>query len=448
MTGRRDRTGARRGPRLARLDGGFGRGVLRGLRRGLSQGLGRRIRFAAVLGVLGPGIVSGFADNDAGGITTYSLAGAKFGYDLLWVLLATQLALFVTQEIGARIGLATGQGLTGLVRERFGVRWAAFAALTMIGANLGSTVSEFAGISAALSLFGVPVPISAVLAAVAVITLISRGSFSRVQYFFVAIGFLVSGAYIVSAALANPDWALAARSLVIPHGTFNGAYMLAVVGTVGTTITPWGQGFIQAYVVDKRLRPDDLVAERIDVLIGVFITNVIAAFIVVACAATLWASGQTNITSAADAARALGPLAGGVASTLFAIGLLAASLLGLGVVPLASAYTACEAFGWEQGVDWRWREAPAFYGLLAFFIGFAALFMLIPGLPLIQVMFSAQVINGLLLPVILVFVMLLAGDRRLMGRLASGRVNLALGWLVTVVLILMSVVLVVTAFWS
>lgn len=409
---------------------------------------GRRARFAAVLAVLGPGIVSGFADNDAGGITTYSLAGARFGYDLLWVILVTQLALFVTQEIGARMGLATGQGLTGLIRERFGVRWAAFAALTMIVANLGSTVSEFAGISAALSLFGVPVPVSALVAAIAVMTLISQGSFGRVQYAFVAIGVIVSGAYIVSALLAQPDWSLAARSLIAPRGPFNGAYMLAVVGTVGTTITPWGQGFIQAYVVDKRLRPDQIAAERLDVLIGVFITNVVGGFIVVACAATIWASGQRDITDAASAAAALGPLAGPVAATLFAVGLLAASLLGLGVVPLASAYTACEAFGWEQGVGWRWREAPAFYGLLAFFIGFAALFMLIPGLPLITVMFGAQVINGLLLPVILVFVMLLAGDKRLMGKLVSGRINLALGWSVTAALVVMSLVLVVTAFSS
>jgi NRAMP (natural resistance-associated macrophage protein)-like metal ion transporter len=415
-------------------------------RRAAPRRLGRRARFAATIAVLGPGIVSGFADNDAGGITTYSLAGAKFGYDLLWVLLATQIALFVTQEIGARMGLATGQGLTGLVRERFGVRWAAFAALTMIAANLGSTVSEFAGISAALGLFGVPTPVSALAAAIAVITLISVGSFSRVQYFFVGIGAVVSAAYIISAILSHPDWSQAATSLVIPHGQLTGVYMLAVVGTVGTTITPWGQGFIQAYVVDKRLRPDDLNAERLDVFIGVAITNVIGAFIVIACAATIFAAGQRNITSAADAAVALGPIAGPIASILFAVGLLAASLLGLGVVPLASAYTACEAFGWEQGVDWRWREAPAFYGLLAFFIGFAALFMLIPGLPLIQVMFSAQVINGLLLPVILVFVMLLAGDRRIMGHLVSGRINLALGWLVTGLLIVMSMVLVISAF--
>jgi len=281
-----------------------------------------------------------------------------------------------------------------------------------------------------------------------VITLIGAGSFSRVQYGFVAIGVLVSGAYIVSAILAKPDLGLALHSLLVPQGAFDGAYMLAVVGVVGTTITPWGQGFIQAYVVDKRLRPEDMSAERIDVLIGVFITNVIAAFILVACAATLNASGIFDITSAADAAAALGPLAGNVAAVLFAIGLLAASLLGLGVVPLASAYTAAEVFGWEQGVDWRWREAPAFYGLLAFFIGFAALFMLIPGLPLIQVMFSAQVLNGLLLPVILVFVMLLVGDKKIMGNLVSGRINLILGWAVTLLLVIMSLVLVATSFFS
>ena len=408
--------------------------------------LGRRARFLATMAVLGPGIVSGFADNDAGGITTYSIAGAKFGYQLLWLILVTQVALLITQEIGARLGLATGKGLVGLIRERFGIRWAAFATVTMLAANLGTTVSEFAGIGAALSIFGVPAPISAVVAAFAVITLIGAGSFNRVQYFFVAVGVLVSGAYVVSAILASPDWGQALHNLIVPEGTFNGAYMLAVVGVVGTTITPWGQQFIQAYVVDKRLRPEDMSAERIDVLIGVFITNVIAAFIVIACAATLWANGIFNISSAADAAQALEPIAGNVAAVLFAIGLVAASLLGLGVVPLSSAYTASEVFGWEQGVEWRIREAPAFYGLLVFFIVFAALFMLIPGLPLIQVMFSAQVFNGLLLPVVLVFVMLLVGDRKIMGNLVSGRINLMLGWGVTALLVIMSLVLVATSF--
>ena len=404
-----------------------------------------RIRFAAILAVLGPGLVSGFADNDAGGITTYSLAGVRYGYALLWVLLTSQVALFFTQEAGARLGLATGQGLTGLTRERFGVRWAAFVAITMLAANLGSTVAEFAGTGAALGLFGVPLPLATAIAAITVILLISRGSYARVQYLFVAIGLGVSIAYVVSAFLARPDWGLAARALVVPQLSLDGAYWLAVVGTVGTTITPWGQAFIQSYVVDKGLGEEDLLAERLDVGLGAFLTNFIAFFIVVACAATLWTTGQRNITDAAQAAVALEPLAGPLAEVLFAVGLLAASFLGLGVVPLTSAYTACEAFGWETGVDWRWRDAPAFYGLLAFFVAFAALFVLLPGLPLIQVMFLAQVLNALLLPIVLVFVMLLSSDRRLMGELASGRILRTIGWAVTGLLVVLSVVLAATS---
>ncbi len=394
---------------------------------------------------MGPGIVSGFADNDAGGITTYSLAGAKFGYELLWVILASQIVLFFTQEVGARIGLATGQGLTGLIRDRFGVRWATFAALTMLFANLGTTVAEFAGIGAALSLFGVPLPVSAVVAAVAVVWLVSQGSFARIQYLFVAVGIGVSVAYAISMFLAKPDWSEAAKGF-IPHLSTSGLYWLAVIGTVGTTITPWGQQFIQAYVVDKHLDEDDLGNERVDVFFGALLTNVVAACIVIACAATLWANGITSVSSADQVAAALGPLAGAGATVLFGVGLLAASLLGLGVVPMTSAYTACEAFGWESGVDWRWREAPAFYTLLAFFVGFAALFLLIPGLPLIQVMFVAQVINGLLLPIILVFVMILASNKRLMGDLVSSRRLRWIGWGVTGVLAVLSIVFVVTQF--
>ncbi len=404
-----------------------------------------RIRLAAVLGVLGPGLVSGFADNDAGGITTYSLAGAQFGYDLLWVLLASQIVLFFTQEVGARLGLATGQGLTGLARERFGVRWAAFLTITMLVANLGSTVAEFAGTSAALGLFGVPTPVSAVLAAGVVILLLTRGSFSRVQYLFVAVGIGVSLAYLASALIAQPDWGRAAASLVVPSGSFSAAYWVAVVGTVGTTITPWGQAFIQSYVADKRLGPEDLVPERFDVGLGALLTNLIAGFIVVACAATLWSAGERSIPDAAAAARALEPLAGQATMVLFAVGLLAASFLGLGVVPLTSAYSACEAFGWENGVERRVREAPAFYALLAFFVVFAALFVLIPGLPLIQVMFLAQVLNALLLPFVLVFVMLLSADRRIMGPLASGRFLLGVGWLGTALLVALSAMLVWTS---
>lgn len=403
-----------------------------------------RVGIAALIAIVGPGIVSGFADNDAGGITTYSIAGAQFGYDLLWVLLISQLALMVTQEAGARLGLATGHGLSGLIRERYGVRWATFAVLTMLAANLGDTVAEFAGIGAALALFGVPVALSAFLAAIGMVVLLARTSYRRVQILFVVVGVAISLAYLVSALLSRPDWGRAAASLVVPHGQFtSAAYILTVVGVVGTTITPWGQSFIQSYVVDKGLTAKDLLGSRIDVTVGAVLTNVVAGFIVVACAATLWTHGVV-ISDAADAAKALGPLAGPSATVLFAAGLLAASLLGLGTVPLTSAYAACEAFGWEAGLDHRWTDARAFYGLLAFFVGFAALFVLIPGLPLIAVLFLSQVFDGLLLPIILVFVMLLARNVEVMGELRSGRLAMALGWSVTLGIGLLSVALVVS----
>ena len=397
-----------------------------------------------LLVALGPGLVSGLADNDAGGITTYSVVGAQYGYDLLWVVLASMLALAVTQEIGARLGLATGQGLMALIRENYGVRWGSFAIITMLIANLGDTVAEYAGIAAGLSLFGVPVPISCGLSAAAIVLLLARANFGRVQWAFVAVGFGVSVAYAVSAILAHPQWGRVGTYLVVPHGELTAAYLLAVVGTVGTTITPWGQAFIQSYVADKRLGPSNLPASRVDIGLGAFVTNLVAMFIVVACAATLWAHGTTTIATAADAAKALGPLLGRAAEVIFAIGLFAASFLGLGTVPLTSAYATCEAFGWENGLDWRWRQAPVFYGLLAFFVTFAALFVIIPGLPLISVMFLSQVLDGLLLPVILVFVFLLAGKDQVLGPLRSGRLLLGLGWLVTVAISVMSVALVVS----
>ena len=411
-----------------------------------------RIRFAAILGVLGPGLVSGFADNDAGGITTYSVAGVKYGYELLWVLLASQIVLFFTQEVGARLGLATGQGLTGLVRERFGVRWVTFLTVTMLIANVGSIVAEFAGTAAALSLFHVAPAISAALAAGVVIILLTRGSFGKVQYLFVAVGICVSLAYFASALLSQPDWGKAASSLLVPSGSGSAAYWLAVVATVGTTITPWGQAFIQSYCADKRLGPEDLVGERLDVGLGALLTNLIAAFIVIACASALWSHNvsidTSNPEAVADIAKALAPLAGQGATVLFAIGLLAASFLGLGVVPLTSAYAACEAFGWETGVDWRVREAPAFYGLLIFFVVFAAFFVLIPGLPLVEVMFMAQVVNALLLPFVLVFVMLLASDKKLMGPLVSGRFLQIVGWSGTGLLVLLSLTLAWSSFFA
>ncbi len=402
-----------------------------------------RLRMALL--VIGPGLVTGFADNDAGGITTYSLAGAQYGYGLMWVLVVTAIALTITQEVGARLGLATGQGLGGVLRERFGVRWTAFAVLTMLIANLGTTVAEFAGIAAALGLFGVPPQLSAVFSAALIVILLSSGSFSWTQYLFVAVGVGVSAAYAVSAYLAHPDWAHAATSLVVPEITWTSAYLVTLVGVVGTTITPWGQGLIQSYMADKGLGPRDLWPVRIDITLGSgLFTNLVAAFIVVACAATIFTAGGT-IQTAADAAKALGPLAGSVATVLFAVGLFAASLLGLGTVPLSSAYFACEAFGWESGLHWRWGQAPVFYGLLTLFIGAGALFTVIPGLPLIEIMFLSQVLNGLLLPIILVFVMRLSRERGL-GDLRSGLVLYGLGWIVTGLASLMSIAFVISLF--
>lgn len=404
----------------------------------------QRLPRLAILAVLGPGIVSGFADNDAGGITTYSVVGAQFGYALLWVVLASLVALFFTQEVGARLGLATGRGLLDLIRECFGPRWGVLAIVTMLLANLGDTLAEFAGIGAALALFGVPLVVSDGIAALVVLLLLARGSFRRVQYVFLGIGAGVAVAYAVSAVLAHPDWGHATRSMFIPHGTLTTAYLLAIVGTVGTTITPWGQAFIQSYTADKRLGPDDIRGSRIDVATGAFLTNLVAAFIVIAAAAALWQHGHTHIPDAAAAAKALQPLAGHAAEVVFALGLLGASFLGLGTVPLTSAYATTEALGLERGLDLRARQAPAFYGMLAFFVGSAAVFVLIPGLPLIQVMFLSQVFDGALLPVILVFVMLLAGRRDLLGELRSGRTLLAIGWLIVVAMSILSVVLVFT----
>ncbi len=389
-----------------------------------------RLPRLAFLTALGPGLISGFADNDAGGITTYSVVGAQFGYDLMWVVLASMLALAITQEVGARLGLATGQGFGGLIRQQYGVPRAAFAIGVMLLANLGDTVAEFA--------------VSSALAALAILFLLSRANFRRIQFVFLAVGIGTSLAYAISAILAHPDWGRALSHTVVPHGSITTLYLLAVMGTVGTTITPWGQAFIQSYAADKHLGPKDLPASRIDVAAGAFLTNLVAGFIVVACAATLWSHGQTAITTAADAARALGPLAGRFAELLFALGLLAASLLGLGTVPLTSAYAVTEAFGWEKGLDRSWRQAPAFYGLLAFFIGFSALFVLIPGLPLIAVMYLSQVFDGLLLPFILVFVMMMSRDRRLLGRLRSSLPLYIAGWTVTVLIALLSVALVVS----
>lgn len=382
-----------------------------------------KARLALLFAAIGPGLIAAAADNDAGGIATYSLAGARFGYGLLWVLILITFSLAVTQEMGARMGVVTGKGFGGLIRERFGAKWAALAILVMLVANLFTTVAEFAGIASSLSIFGVPTYFSVPLAAVGVYLLMVKFDFRRVQQVFLLSSVLYIS-YIISGVLARPDWGLAARSVFQPHIPWTStAYLLMFVATVGTTITPWGQFFIQSYVVDKRLSAEDLGYARADVYLGAFLTNFVAFFIIVACAATIWAT-RSPIDSAASASQlavALRPLAGRFASGLFAFGLLNASLLGAAILPLTTAYATSETFGWESGMDKRFSEAPIFYGILAFFIFFAAVIVLLPNLPLLMMMLLPQVLNGMLLPIVLVFVLKITNDAAFMGRHTNSR---------------------------
>jgi NRAMP (natural resistance-associated macrophage protein)-like metal ion transporter len=374
----------------------------------------------AFLAVMGPGLISASADNDAQGITTYSIVGAKFGYELLWLAVVGMLALVVTQEVGARLGVVTGKGLAALIRERFGVRPAAAAMVLLLLANLGTTAAEFAGMAAAMEVFHVSRYIAVPLGAAFVTILILRGTYKRIQQVFIVMSlFYVS--YVISGIMAHPDWHAALHGLVVPTIHTNSAFLLTAVAMVGTTVTPWGQFFIQAYVVDKALAPEDLRYERWDVAIGTTLTIVVLFFVVLATAATIWAHGGGAINDAADAAAALAPLAGSFAVTLFAFGLLNASLLAAGVLPLSSSYAICEAFGFEMGLDRGIREAPVFYGIFAGAIVLGAGFVLLPGISLVPVLFLSAAVNGVLLAPILIYLYVLANDEELLGEHRNGR---------------------------
>ena len=401
-------------------------------------------RLMLLLAAIGPGLIAANADNDAGGITTYSVAGGRFGYSLLWVLLLTTISLAVTQEMGARMGAVTGKGFGGLIREKFGARWSAFAIIVMLIANLGTTNAEFAGIAMSLGVFGISKYVGVPIAALAVFFLIAKFDYRRVQKVFLISSSLYL-AYVVSGCLAHPHWGVAVKSLVHPQISLSTGYLLMFIATVGTTITPWGQFFIQSYIVDKRLRTEDLPYARADVYVGAFFTNFISFFIIVACAATIYAHGLP-INDAADASRALQPLAGRFAATLFAFGLLNASLLGSAVLPLTSAYASCETFGWEAGIDKTPKEAPIFFGLFTFFIVASSVIILIPGLPLLKMMIGAQVLNGILLPVILIFVLKVTNDTSFMGKHVNSRAFNAIAVATVAAMILLTILLLAMPF--
>jgi NRAMP (natural resistance-associated macrophage protein)-like metal ion transporter len=392
----------------------------------------RRLRLVAVLAVVGPGLLAGLSDDDPAGITTYSTLGAEYGYQLLWVLLLSTVALVLFHDLASRMGVVTGQGLIGLVRQRFGVRIASLALLVLVLANLGTTAAEFAGIAAGFELFGVPRYLSVPIAAIVVSYLVLRGSFHRVEHVLLALGG-VFVTYIVAAFLAHPDWPAAARGLVIPSIPFDKTAILLATATVGTTLAPWGLSFIQSYAVDKKLTTDDLRYERIDAVTGAVLTGVIGAFVVIACAATLHVNGL-SIESAADAAAALQPLAGELASTLFAVGLIGAAVLAASILPLSTSYSICEFVGTDAAIDDSFGQAKLFYVAYGATTVIAAGLVLIPGAPLIAILVLTQALNAVLLLPLLLLMYLMACDPDLMGAFHAGRVERA-AYLVTMAFI-------------
>ena len=377
----------------------------------------RRIMMFMV--ILGPGMITANVDNDAGGITTYSLAGAHFGLDLLWTIIPMTFALIVIQEACARMGAVTGKGLSDLIREEYGVKAAFWVMVTLVLTNLGNTMAEFSGIAAAGEIFGVPRYVSVLLSAAVVWILVVRGDNRIVERIFL-VACLVYVAYPISGILAEPPWPKVLAATVVPPLRFDRDYLQMTIALVGTTIAPWMQFYQQSAVVEKGISPENYKYERWDVIIGCTITDVVAFFIIITCAATLFAHG-IRIENASDAARALKPLAGPYAANLFAFGLLNASLFAASVLPLSTAFYVCEAFGWESGVSRNFRSAPQFFVLYTALIVIGAGVVMIPRFPLVPVMFLSQVANGMALPVVLFFVVRLANRGDLMGKFVTSR---------------------------
>jgi NRAMP (natural resistance-associated macrophage protein)-like metal ion transporter len=413
----------------------------RGGRR-VQRAVKSRRRFLAYLAVIGPGMIAANAGNDAGGIATYASAGADYGYNLLWALIPLVLALGIVQETCARMGAVTGKGLSDLIREQFGVRWTVVVMLALLVANGGVTVSEFVGIAAATELFGVPRFVSVPLAAFAVWWLVVKGSYRRVERVFLVMSLVFLG-YIVSAFMAKPEWGEVARGFVHPALEFNSGYLFTVVALIGTTISPYMQVFVQSSVVEKGVTEEDYGLTRADVWVGTVFAIAVAFFIMVATAAQLHGTG-VRIESAEQAARALEPLAGPYAKTLFGVGLFGASMLAAAVLPLSTAYSISEALGFEKGVSRSFREAPIFLGIFTFLVVVGGVVAMIPRLPLFDVLLFTQVINGLLLPVLLVSILRLANKRELMGAHANSRVYNAASWLTVAVVSALSLLFIAT----
>jgi NRAMP (natural resistance-associated macrophage protein)-like metal ion transporter len=410
------------------------------------QGFFRR-RMIALWGILilmGPGIITSNVDNDAGGITTYSLAGAEFGLSMLWSLIPITIVLLIVQEMGARMGVVSGKGLSDLIRERFGAKYTFYLMILLVFTNLGNTLAEFAGIAASLEIFGLSRYITIPLSIMFLMWLAVKGTYKSVEkVFLTACVFYV--AYVVTGFLVRPDWLEVVSAVAVPTLRTDSAFLVMLVGLVGTTIAPWMQFYLQASIVDKGLVSKDLGAIRVDVIVGSILVNVVAFFIILACAATLFKAG-IKIETAEQAALALRPLAGSYCTWLFAFGLFNASMFAAAILPLSTAYTVCEAFGWESSLDKKFSEAPQFYGLYCFTIFFSGIVILIPTLPLVSIMFISQVINGMVLPIVLIFMLLLINDRSIMREHTNGFFLNLVSWSVVIVLVGLSMFMVVSGF--
>ena len=416
-----------------------GRRILHRGAQGVRRTVARRPRVFLYLAILGPGVITANAGNDAGGIATFASVGADHGYRLLWLLIPLTISLGIVQEMCARMGAVTGKGLADLIRERFGVRWTALVMLALLIANGGVTVSEFVGIAAAMELFGIARYVSVPIASLAIWWLVVKGSYQRVERVFLVMSLVFLG-YVVSAFLAHPAWGTIARDMVRPTFELTPLFLFTFIAVIGTTISPYMQVFIQSSVVEKGVKPENYSLTRIDVWGGTVFAILIVFFIVISTAATLNVRGE-HVDSAAQAARALRPLAGPYAETLFAIGLFGASMLAAGVVPLATAYSITEALGFEKGVSSSFREAPIFVGIFTFLVALGALFGMMPGLPLIRVLLVTQVINGILLPVILIAVLRLVNNRELMGRHVNGPFYNIAAWITALLVSASSILL-------
>jgi NRAMP (natural resistance-associated macrophage protein)-like metal ion transporter len=378
------------------------------------------------LAVLGPGIITGSVDNDAGGITTYSVAGAVYGYNILWTLVPALFLLIVIQEMNARMGIVTGKGLADLIRENAGAKLTFFIFLGLLIADIGNTTTEFAGVAGSMEALGVSKYVSVPIAAIGVWLLVVKGTYKSVEKIFLIFSlFLLS--YVVSALMGKPDWAQIGQAMVRPKQRFDSAYLIMVVGIIGTTIAPWMQFYMQSAVIEKGLKLENYKYTMMDVVVGAVITVVVAFFIIVACASTLHVNGVT-INAAKDAAVALKPLAGEASSILFAGGLFVASVFSASILPLACAFYVCEAFGFEAGMDKKWREAPQFYWLFTGMIVIAVVIILMPGAPLIPLTIGSQVLNGVFLPVVLICMLIIINKKDVMGEHVNKPLANVIGW--------------------